>query len=589
MARAKPVEVVHQTYGPQFNRLCVMAQRYWNRNVLPFDENSPVIFVELLMQDVRVAVRNLTTANAIRRVQPARMVAIVGPDPGWKNTVWQYYRADIMEKLARGYGADEVINLADLTAGMADGSVTELTIGDRSVPIPESSSIDPGLYDDILDATAVRVLRVPRATEEVRETEEYAEVVRVSRLYDRFYEALFTGFPAIGYVTSHIDYHQWGLAVDAAIRSKVPVVHVQSTGNLKAYCLFPDKVVGNDTYRMQLTRLIGEYFEENVWRHRHQLRRAAELTAWRAKVNLGRPSWWRGGGAVSQLEFRSQPERAAFRVHAMKRYGLDPNKPVIAVFNHAVSDAVHSNKEIFADLADWFTQTVEYAAAHPEVNWLFMDHPAQAFYDRTEMFERLAAENAENTHMLFRPSMDLSKNTIWSLVDLAVTVRGSVSNEYPAYGIPAVQAGWSEWSHCGFTMRADDQDEYWNILNDSIRRLQAGEELITPEQVERARLWLWYYRCASDVVSPLTPHWESSQKDRFYLAVNVAISHIESEGDPAFVAARRMWRRHEPFLTRNDLTRSSEDLADELGLVTDLAGDEDKADLVHASDYVVKG
>ncbi|WP_206540217.1 hypothetical protein, partial [Psychroserpens mesophilus] len=80
----------------------------------------------------------------------------------------------------------------------------------------------------------------------------------------------------------------------------VPVIHVQSTGSLKAYALFPDQIEGEGTYRMQMTRLIAEYFEECVWKHRDALRRSAELSTWRSKVNLGRPSWWRCGGSVSQ-------------------------------------------------------------------------------------------------------------------------------------------------------------------------------------------------------------------------------------------------------------------------------------------------
>jgi hypothetical protein len=35
---------------------------------------------------------------------------------------------------------------------------------------------------------------------------------------------------------------------------------------------------------------------------------------------------------------------------------------------------------------------------------------------------------------------------------------------------------------------------------------------------------------------------------------------VESDGDPAFTAVRRMWRRREPFLTRFDLAAADDDL-----------------------------
>ncbi len=566
MARAKPVEKVHQSYGQHFDGMCVTATRYWPRNTLPGGED--VIFVDLLMQDVRVALRNLTVANGIRRVHPARIVALVGPDPDWKDVIWQYYDSEQLSKMATGWGAVDILDLSELVDASQRGETT-FTVAGQQVTIPAASDIDPQQYDDIVDATAVRIMRVPSVDDATRQEPMYQRVVDRSEHYARIYQALFGQVSTAAFITSHIDYAQWGLAVEAGMRLQVPVIHVQSTGSLKAYALFPDQIEGDGTYRMQMTRLIAEYFEECIWKHRSVLDSSAELSTWRSKVNLGRPSWWRGGGSVSQLEFRTRPERDSVRTYACRRFGWDPAKPVIAVFDHAVSDAVHSNKEIFDDLGDWFRQTVAYAAEHPEVNWLLVDHPAQAFYDRTEMFEGLARQHAEKAHMVFTPSMDLSKNVIWSLVDYAVTVRGSVSNEYPAYGIPALQAGWSEWSHCGISRRADTQEEYWQYLQEAIDGLNRGEQMITDEQIERARLWLVYYRTASDVASPLVPHWESSQSSRLYMNVNLAMSHIETPGDPALVAIRRMWTRHEPFLTRADLHRPTDELPDLLGLVSD--------------------
>ena len=82
--------------------------------------------------------------------------------------------------------------------------------------------------------------------------------------------------------------------------------------------------------------------------------------------------------------------------------------------------------------------------------------------------------------MRFMRSMDLSKNFLTALTDLVLTVRGSVSNEYPALGIPALQSGWSEWSKCGFTEVAETPEEYFEKLQDHIDGLIAGKVLITP-------------------------------------------------------------------------------------------------------------
>ena len=128
------------------------------------------------------------------------------------------------------------------------------------------------------------------------------------------------------------------------------------------------------------------------------------------------------------------------RSHVVGRLGFDTERPIVTVFNHAVSDALGTNRELFPSLADWFADTAAYAAEHPEAQWLFLDHPSQALYDSTGFFDSVAATHRRTRHLAFRPSATLSKNALWSLTDLGVTVRGSVSNELPAYGIPVIQA-----------------------------------------------------------------------------------------------------------------------------------------------------
>ena len=149
-------------------------------------------------------------------------------------------------------------------------------------------------------------------------------------------------------------------------------------------------------------------------------------------------------------------------------------------------------------------------------------------------------------------SLDLSKNFLTALTDLVLTVRGSVSNEYPALGIPALQSGWSEWSKCGFTEVAETPEEYFRMLEEHIEGCIAGKVLITPEQVERARLWAWFYRSGSDVSSGLVQQWQVGEGDELFDLLHTNMLQTEVDAEPAFTAVRRMWRRRDPFLTRID-------------------------------------
>jgi hypothetical protein len=550
----------------EFERYLAAATIFWRNNTLPVIDGSSDdrwILVEALHQDIRVTLRNLAIANALRRVFPARLLVYTGTDEDWYTALWSGFDVGLMDRLARAHGADTVIDIHRAVDGrLAGGQPPPLVVGDRTIR-ETGTSIEPADMDETVEATTCRVLRVPRLTETDRAGEVYARVRDRSQQFAEIYEALFSGLNMAALITSHVDYNHWGLAVQTAKRFATPVVHVQSTGSLKAYAMFPENGRHKPTFRAELTEQIGDYFEKHVVPHRARIRRSAELVAWRSKGNLGRPSWWRGGSTAS-LEMRTQTERREVRAHVLARYGFDPDKPVITVFNHAVSDALGTNIELFDDLADWFERTVAYAADRNDANWLMVDHPSQGLYDVTSFFDRVAGQYADRTHMAFRPSRVISKNALWSLIDLGVTVRGSISNELPAYGIPTLQAGWSEWSSCGISRVAVDREDYFAALDESIKAITVGKPLVTDEQVERARLWTWLYRSGGDLFSPLIGPWDAGQSDHLLQELRIAMSHVESDGDPLFSSVRRMWTRREPLLTRFDMSAGDDALGDEM-------------------------
>ncbi|WP_211370510.1 hypothetical protein [Nonomuraea turkmeniaca] len=478
-------------------------------------------------------------ANALCDLLSARLVVLTGTDQEWSEALWEQYDIERAQRLAEAFGAAEVVNVHDLVDRQLAGR------GDSAAP--------EGL-EAVERATLVRLARVPRVPE--TENEWYRARRDRTRAFAAVYERLFADLPAAALVTSHVDYDQWGLAAEAAMRREIPVVHVQSTGCMKAYALFPERRKGLRTFREELTSLIAEHFHDDVWPHRSAIKANAELVACRAKGNLGRPSWWRAG-RISQFELQSETERRQLRLLGCQRFGLDPDRPLFAVFNHAISDALGTNREVFDDLAQWFEETADFAAREDSVNWLFLDHPSQSLYDTTGHFDAVTARHASRGHMAFMPSLALSKNMLWSMTDLGVTVRGSVSNELPAFGIPVIQAGWSEWSGCGLSYVAGSREDYWRLLREAVARHVKGESMLTREQRERARLWLWLYRSGADVPSPLTPHWEMGEGDTYAQVLSVAMRHVERDGDPFQSAVRRMWERREPLLTRLDFRHTT--------------------------------
>ncbi|MFI5494494.1 hypothetical protein [Actinoplanes sp. NPDC051859] len=517
--------------GKEFQWFLDSAAVYWEKH-LPQPADDAVVVVEAFHQDIRVNLRNLAFANAIRRIRPARLVVLTGVEDQWRKTLWSGFDVGVVRKVAEAYGATEVIDVWD-------------RVRRQDTPARDDETIVA-----YTDATYCRLAKVPRLPDSYRVRSDYRlRHAYATRLFDLYQELMRRNVVAL--VTSHVDYDQWGLAVETARRARIPIIHTQQTGCLKAYGLFPEHDTQTGTFRAELTRQIGDVFESQVWPKRDELRSSAELVAWRAKVNLGRPSWWRGGVAAS-VDLNNPAERAGLRKHVVDRLGFDPDRPVVTVFNHAVSDALGTNRELFPSLADWFADTAAYAAEHTGAQWIFLDHPSQALYDSTRFFDSVAKRHQGVRHLAFRPSATLSKNALWSLTDLGVTVRGSVSNELPAYGIPVIQAGWSEWSSCGLSTVVEDQDAYWKTLDQSISAIADGTDLVSEEQVRRARLWLWLYRSGTDVVTPLVPQWEVWPADTLFKTMRAAFRHIEADADPLFAAVERMWTRQEPMLTRTD-------------------------------------
>ncbi|MFC4118700.1 hypothetical protein [Nonomuraea zeae] len=300
--------------------------------------------------------------------------------------------------------------------------------------------------------------------------------------------------------------------VEPGARRDIPVVHVHGTGSLKAYAVFPED--GPCGFHEELPGRVGAFFERHVWPHRHAIRAGAERVAWRAK---------------SGYQIHTETERRQLRHYGCARLGLDPDRPAIAVFGHTPGED-----------AELFDATVEYAASDESANWLFLDPVAPAS-------PRIRCVTGA-----------LSTNILWSLADVGVTFRDS---DLPAFGIPVIQAGWSEGSVCGATHVTRSPSEHRALLGEAIARHAKGGSILGPEQRERARLWLWLRRCAADVPTQLLPHWEHGTD--YVRTLAVTLEHVERDGDPLYGALRRMWDRREPVLSRFDFR-------DPAGLVTTL-------------------
>jgi hypothetical protein len=289
--------------------------------------------------------------------------------------------------------------------------------------------------------------------------------------------------------------------VDRNVPRDIPVVHVHGTGTMQAYALFPGE--GPISFHDELPGRVAAFFEDHIWANRGLLGPGAERVAHQVK---------------SGYQVRTDTERRQLRGHGCARLGLEPALPTIVVSGHTSGEDTKL-----------FEKTVQFATSDELANWLFVD-PVPAVHARIK-------------HV----GETLSTNILWSMADVGVVFGDS---ELPAFGIPVIQAGWSEGRDCGATHVAHSVPELRELLEEAVARHTRGETLLGPEQRERARLWLWLRHCGADVPSQLLPHWAHGDDYARVLAVN--LRYVERDGDPLFTAVHRMWARREPLLTRFD-------------------------------------
>lgn len=154
--------------------------------------------------------------------------------------------------------------------------------------------------------------------------------------------------------------------------------------------------------------------------------------------------------------------------------GLDPARKTILVFPHILWDGTFFwGTDLFPSYEAWLVETLKAAAANDRVNWVVKIHPANTVKNmreghQGEPAEVLAARAVLEDwpeHIKFLPA-DSPINTfsLFQIMDLCLTVRGTIGIEAAAMGIPVVTGGTGRYDRRGFTVDPDTAGEYLQLL-----------------------------------------------------------------------------------------------------------------------------
>ncbi len=148
-----------------------------------------------------------------------------------------------------------------------------------------------------------------------------------------------------------------------------------------------------------------------------------------------------------------------------KRFGWDPSKPVVGVYNSNWFDYPHAlGLNYFRDFLDWIEQTLVVARAHDSVNWLFKAHPCDDWYASikgTRLEDLIKATNLPHICLADKSwnGMELIRT-----LDGVVTCHGTIGIEATCLGTPVLTSypGW--YGHAGFVVNSRSRDDYLSAL-----------------------------------------------------------------------------------------------------------------------------
>lgn len=176
------------------------------------------------------------------------------------------------------------------------------------------------------------------------------------------------------------------------------------------------------------------------------------------------------------------------RVELVQELCLDPSKKNAIIMPHAFSDSPHcSERMLFNDYYDWFSQLLEHAEHNDSVNWILKPHPSSYYFNEDGFVEKYLQDKMYKNIVITPPNM--STASIKNVADVILTVRGTAGLEFSCFGVPALLAGSGYYTGYGFTKESNSQKEYF----EQIEKIDTIQKLTEQEIFDAKLIFYWVY------------------------------------------------------------------------------------------------
>jgi hypothetical protein len=179
-----------------------------------------------------------------------------------------------------------------------------------------------------------------------------------------------------------------------------------------------------------------------------------------------------------------------------RELGLDPAKRTAVIFPHIFWDATFFwGTDLFRNYEAWFVETLKAACANDRLNWIVKVHPGNTVKDRRDGYKgehseiaaiRKAVGSVPPHVRVIGAEADIGTLSLYDVLDVCLTVRGTVGIEAAAFGKRVLTAGTGRYDRLGFTDDSETPAEY-------LARLSRIESVAPPDaaRIELARRYAY--------------------------------------------------------------------------------------------------